>query len=309
MNKLKENRKGEHIRFDEYQKDRETDQWMNSEFLEEAAAIERELENIPDSQQWEPSEEKFQELLTKAREKGLMNETDKSVGDIGDRENRIGKEKVKKIKSDHHAEKKKSNRKTKALLVKRRVIKWAVAAAAICIGVFGTTLTSEANRAYLMQQVNKMFGNDVNTKVNNTDIMESQRTEKTAGEEIQNELKIPVPRLFYLPENMQYQDCQVEKDALLGIMQYSYGEQMIYLLVVSNDDQASRLYQSDEGKEIETIQNQLIQELKCTLWEFEEEGDLQPTYALKWEYKNTYCELFGKLPREEMEKIGNKIMY
>ena len=44
------------------------------EDMEEAVFIEREIQDIPDREEWEPTEEKFQALLAKAKENSLITE-------------------------------------------------------------------------------------------------------------------------------------------------------------------------------------------------------------------------------------------
>ena len=51
----------------------------------------------------------------------------------------------------------------------------------------------------------------------------------------------------------------------------------------------------------------LTAKFKVTLWEIFEEGDEKPTYSLKWIYKNTYFEFFGKMNKEEMSKLAKEI--
>ena len=52
------------------------DENFNGEYspedMEEAVLIEREIRDIPDKEEWEPTEEQFQVLLAKARERGLI---------------------------------------------------------------------------------------------------------------------------------------------------------------------------------------------------------------------------------------------
>ena len=59
-------------------------------------------------------------------------------------------------------------------------MKYAAYAAVTLIGIFGVSMSSEANRTYVMQEVNKLVGNDVSTKVNNSDVVQSNRTEAEA---------------------------------------------------------------------------------------------------------------------------------
>ena len=68
------------------------------------------------------------------------------------------------------------------------------------------------------------------------------------------------------------------------------------------------ILQSDEGKVVVMIRFTLTSDFNITLWDLEQ-GDQQPMYSLKWSYKNVYCELFGKLEKEEILKIAEQIMY
>ena len=53
----------------------------------------------------------------------------------------------------------------------------------------------------------------------------------------------------------------------------------------------------------------MLPDLTCSLWKIYEEGDEQPTYSLKWNYKNVYYELLGKMKEEEISKIAEEIFY
>ena len=192
---------------------------------------------------------------------------------------------------------------------RKRVVRWASVAAAVLIGVFGISMTSEANRAYIMREMNELFGNDVNTKVNNNEVVESDRTEQYACEKIENTLGIKMPRFFYMPDEMRYQDYVIDENAETGILQYVYDEQTVFLMIFPNEKKASFLSQNDNGILVETFQNDFIPELKITLWKIEDGEDKKPMYSLKWEYKNCYYELFGKIEKKEMENIAENIVY
>ena len=112
-----------------------------------------------------------------------------------------------------------------------------------------------------------------------------------------------------MPRGMEYLDYTLDEDAQTAIIRYSYGEQMLYLTIFINNKEMTRLTQEDEGVYLYNIENELFPELSCTLWEIFEEGDEQPTYSLKWNYKNVYYEFLGKMNEEEMSKIAKEIFY
>ena len=305
MGKSEENEKKCETFFTKNLNDEELNQKILEEFLKEAEEIEKEAEEISKSLECEPTEEGFQKLMAEIRRRESIENTNNYVTNVDDREKHTNK--VKELKNAKWY-KNKSNTK-QGNTGRKRVIRWASVAAAVLIGVFGISMTSEANRAYIMREMNELFGNDVNTQVDNNDVIKSDRTERYACEEIENTLDIKMPRFFYLPDELKYQTYSLDEEAGAGILQYSYGEQMIFLTAFLNETKASVLNQNDNGVLIDTFQNDFIPELKITLWKIEEKEDKAPIYALKWEYKNCYYEFFGEIQEKEMENIAKNIVY
>lgn len=305
MGKSEENEKKCETFFTKNLNDEELNQKILEEFLKEAEEIEKEAEEISKSLECEPTEEGFQKLMAEIRRRESIENTNNYVTNVDDREKHTNK--VKELKNAKWY-KNKSNTK-QGNTGRKRVVRWASVAAAVLIGVFGISMTSEANRAYIMREMNELFGNDVNTRVNNNEVLESDRTERYACEEIENTLDIKMPRFFYLPDKLEYQAYSLDEESGAGILQYSYGEQIIFLTVFLNETKASVLNQNDNGVLIDTFQNDFIPELKITLWKIEEKEDKAPIYALKWEYKNSYYEFFGEIKEKEMENIAKNIMY
>lgn len=304
MGKSEENEKKCETFFTENLNDEELNQKILEEFLKEAEEIEKEAEEISKSLECEPTEDGFQKLMAEIRRRESIENTNNYVTNVDDREKHTNK--VKELKNAKWY-KNKSNTK-QGNTGRKRVVRWA-SVAAVLIGVFGISMTSEANRAYIMREMNELFGNDVNTQVDNNDVIKSDRTERYACEEIENILDIKMPRFFYLPDELKYQTYSLDEEAGAGILQYSYGEQMIFLTAFLNETKASVLNQNDNGVLIDTFQNDFIPELKITLWKIEEKEDKAPIYALKWEYKNSYYEFFGEIKEKEMENIAKNIMY
>ncbi len=305
MGKSEENEKKCETFFTENLNDEELNQKILEEFLKEAEEIEKEAEEISKSLECEPTEDGFQKLMAEIRRRESTEDTNNYVTNVDDREKHTSK--LKELKNvKQHVDKSKSKQGNTG---RKRVVRWASVAAAVLIGVFSISMSSEANRAYIMREMNELFGNDVNTQVDNNDVIKSDRTERYACEEIENILDIKMPRFFYLPDELKYQTYSLDEEAGAGILQYSYGEQMIFLTAFLNETKASVLNQNDNGVLIDTFQNDFIPELKITLWKIEEKEDKAPIYALKWEYKNSYYEFFGEIKEKEMENIAKNIMY
>lgn len=305
MGKSEENEKKCETFFTENLNDEELNQKILEEFLKEAEEIEKEAEEISKSLECEPTEEGFQKLMAEIRRRESIENTNNYVTNVDDREKHTNK--VKELKNAKWY-KNKSNTK-QGNTGRKRVVRLASVAAAVLIGVFGISMTSEANRAYIMREMNELFGNDVNTQVDNNDVIKSDRTDRYACEEIENTLNIKMPEFFYMPDDLEYKTYSLDEEAGAGVLQYSYGEQIIFLTAFLNENKASVLNQNDSGILIDTFQNDFIPELKITLWKIQEKEDKTPIYALKWEYKNCYYEFFGEMQENEMENIAKNIVY
>lgn len=303
MEKSEENEKKYETFFTEKMSDEELNRKILEEFLKEAEEIEKEAEEISKSLECEPTEEGFQKLMAEIRRRESTEKTNDYVTNVDDREKDTSK--LSKFKNEKHVNRSNSKQGNTG---RKRVVRWASVAAAVLIGVFGISMTSEANRAYIMREMNELFGNDVNTRMNNDDVLESDRTERYACEEIENTLGIKMPELFYLPSGMEYENYYIDEEAQTAFIRYYYQNNYIYFMTMANLKNASSLSQNDKGSELKKYSNELNSNIEITLWEIYEAGDEEPTYTLSWKHKNIYYELFGKLPEEEMEKIAENIV-
>ena len=265
------------------------------EDMEEAVFIEREIQDIPDREEWEPTEEKFQALLARAKENSLITEKEDAMGMADSQKNQSRREK--KI------------HKTNKITIRKRVMKWSAVAAAVVIGVFGVSMSSEANRAYVMRKVNTMLHGEMKTKINNVDVIESKDGEEIAKEEIESAFGAEIPTLFYIPDGMVYNTHVIDMESQMASIQFLYQDKLVYFMSLFNFKEAAGITQSDSKKDIDKISSDVTPGLTVDLCEIIEEGDREPTYILQWQYKNTYYEIFGKLPKEEMVKIAKKILY
>ncbi len=291
------------------------DKWIQAQLTKEAEEIEESLEEVPDTDEWNPTEEKFQALMQKARDRGLHissnEDTAENTDDFDDRKNE--KPKLKEIKGKEKTEKEEKTTypagKKAAGWRRKKAIQWTAAAAVTAIGIFGVSMSSQANRAYVMQEVNKVFGNDVNTEIDNDEVIESDRTEEYAREEIERKLGVKMPRFFYLPEGMKYRDFIIDEEAHTAFIEYIYEEQLVYFMIVANNEGASVYSQNDSGKKLYDVQSKYTSSLNAEVWEIMDQGDSKQTYALQWNFLNVYYELFGKISEQEIRQIGEKIMY
>ena len=321
MSKIKEKNRKENLRSAEEAKDREFEQWVKQQFMAEAAAIEKEIDEIPDSEELEPTEEKFQKLLQRAKEQGTIHtEPDSAQTKVSEdrtkekngiiTSEKIVREKLNKEKLNREPEETEHIRsRHRSAGMGEKVVKWAAVAAVTVFGIFGVSMTSEANRAYVMETVNKITGNGTETEVDNNDMLRNATTEEEAWETITDEFNIEMPQFFFWPEGFNYKDCSIDINAQTAIVQYTDSKNIFRFMVISNIQNASLLATSDSGKKVKDIKSEVMEGINSILWRVFDEGDERPTYILQWKYKNVYYELSGKLLETEMEDIAKNIMY
>ena len=320
MSKIEEKNGNAELQYAEEVNDREFEQWVKQQFMAEAEAIAKEIDEIPDSEDWEPTEEKFQMLLQKAKEQGtIQSEPDSAQTKVSEdqpkeKSSRTTEETViseklnnEKLNIETNKIQNKATHRHKFANVGEKVIKWAAVAAITVFGIFGVSMTSEANRAYVMEKVDVMLGDDVGTKINNDEMLGRATTEDEARAEIEDTLGIKLPQFYYIPDGMEYENYTVDESAQTAIIQYSYNGDIVHFMTISNEKSKSLLATSDLGTQVEKISSELMEGINTNLWEVLDEGDERPTYILQWEYKNVYYELSGKVMN--MEKIARNIMY
>lgn len=288
------------------------DQWDPVKDAKEAEEIQRNLEAVPDTEEWNPTEEKFQALMQIARERGFHissdEEADDHTDDFDDSKKENAKEETKeKTKKETTITYPASRR--AAGWWRKKAMQWTAVAAVTAIGIFGVSMTSQANRAYVMQEVNKVFGNDVNTEIDNDKVVQSDRTEAYAKEKIEKKLGVKMPTFYYLPEGMEYIGYTIDEASHTAFIQYMYNEELVHLMIVTNDESATGGSQSDIGEKIYNVYSSFDTSLEIELWEIMDNEDVDPTYALEWNYRNVYYELLGKISEDEINHIAEKIMY
>lgn len=292
------------------QEDLEFEAWLTQRVLDEAAEMIDELGEDPEmnNHNLEPTEEGFQQFLKMARAEGLVEEEEKDRKETKEESERISE----MLRVADEADKGRPARDEKVVRYSglgQKLFKGAAVAAILLIGIFGGAMTSQANRTHLMEKVDEMFGNDVNTKVNNTnDVLESSIAEEDVRQEIKKELNLEVPMFYYIPDGMIYDTYEMDKNACAAYIRYSYQGMYVYLQILENDNKTSGIYRNDQGMLLEIVSSENVN-IDVELWKIEEEGDEQPIYLAQWEYKNCFYSFSGKFREEDMRKMVQKMIY
>lgn len=299
------------------QEDKAFEEWVSQRVLDETADMINGLENDPDLDDFEPSEELFQKIVGIAKERGLLAEDDETTEDEADQiveKIELSDDVKEKVPVETIPAKDEIHNNENGKVVgfnhrKRMAVKWVAMLAVTLLGVFGVSMSSQANRAYVMQKADELFGNDVNTKVKSTDdVLISDSKEETDRQEIEKELKVTMPIFYYLPDGMEYIKYNIDDDAQAAYLQYQFKGKYVYMHILANTNDTSGIYRNDKGVFEKKITSDWVN-IDAELWRIEEEGDEEPTYLVQWDYKNSYYCIFGKMSEKEIEDIVKDVIY
>ena len=179
-----------------------------------------------------------------------------------------------------------------------KVVGMAVVAVAC---VFAASMTSEANRKYLVNSVRIWSGDDSKVIIDNNEENErASSDEEKAIADIEEKLNVEVPQFYYRPYGMGFIDYTIDDLTSLAWLEYSYKTNRIVLLIDrQNDDKSSRIKSAcgDEQNLIVTSNDGITVEIKQNY------DDEETSYSAEWEKNGVTYTLSGKLELEEIKKI------
>ena len=187
-----------------------------------------------------------------------------------------------------------------------RVVGMAVVAVAC---VFAASMTSEANRTYLVNSVRIWSGDDTKTVVyNDTSNEDANSDEEKAIADIEEKLQVEVPEFYYRPYGMEFLNYTIRDLTSLARIEYKYKTNRIVLFIdKQNIDKASRI-QSARGseKELTVVSNDGVS-VKIKQVYDNDEG--MESCSAEWNRNGVEYMLFGKIELEEIKKIVEKMIF
>lgn len=243
---------------------------LDEELLREAAEIEEEIKNVPLE------------------------------------ENPVDKERLRSaiLMQVLQEERKKQQKKS----ARRRVAQGAAVFAVTLAGIFGLSMTSQANRIFLVQKVEEFFGGRTEVKIDNeVGTVISSTAEQQARDDIEQTLGVEVPEFFYVPEGMKFSNYEISKDVGIAKIYYVYND-FVLTFYISGDEENAAVNRSIDGKIVEELSLE-IDQADIIMWELTNEINKEKTYCAQWIYKNTYYLFSGTIEQEKMEKILKSMVY
>ena len=286
-------------------------QWLEEEYQKEADTIEEALfagrkyeDNQDIAERLSVSRESFYKRL---KEEGLSGEEaeEKKIPECR-KDTDISDEEQKSEGKIVSAEKRFSGRKRYNHMRLGRI----AGVAGVClICVFAASMSSEANRKYLVNSVRILSGNDSQFISYNDETNEDASTEESdAYADIEEKLGVKLPEFYYRPNGMEFLDYEVRERAGVAKIEYQYRENIIaFYIDKQQEDKISNVNGlSGEEKEICAMD---INGTLIYIKEIEDIGDSYSTYVADWSYKNISYQMLGKIEINEMKKIIEYIKF
>lgn len=192
---------------------------------------------------------------------------------------------------------------------KKRNIRRIVALAAVLILVMAVGMTSFGGPERMLQFVKSSVGGRQVSKVNSSDknkIIEEEDEEK-AYEKIGEEFGIEPVRLWWYPENMEFENMILDTDIQVAEIDYLYNSERTEFIIsasygkvsmgADNEDEITDHYYKQEKKT----------QIEVTEYKTPETGTNR--YKAEFKYKNLYYCLTGTMTKEEMENILKNLYF
>ncbi len=105
---------------------------------------------------------------------------------------------------------------------RRRVAQGAAVFAVIMTGIFGLSMTSQANRIFLVEKVEEFFSGRTEVAVENETIEPANLDERKARDDIEQTLEVDVPEFFYVPGGMKFSNYEIFNEVNVAKIYYEY---------------------------------------------------------------------------------------
>lgn len=185
----------------------------------------------------------------------------------------------------------------------------AVGMAAVALAcIFAASMTSEANWKYLVNSMRIWSGDDTKTVNYNDDSNENANLdEDKAIVDIEEKLGIEMPRFYYRPQGMQFENYEVEELLEVARIEYKYNDSVIILYIDKQNESSESKMNSRHGDESGTV---VVNEegTQVSISEIED-IDEKACYSAEWTKDSVmYC-LSGRMDIKDLKKIIKEMKF
>lgn len=204
---------------------------------------------------------------------------------------------------DIHREIRRRRRKTSLFGKTRR--RMLIAVAAVMVLLLGMGIVDSTKKLYIPVIMQKERGDEVNTKVENSESTAIDIDEDEVCQEIQDKLGVLPVKFKYRPEGMELTYYDVDDSLGEATMEYTLEDSILHVCIYKRMDNSSINLQAD-GAIIEEI---FVESCGLMLSIQKMEGSPQESYyATSFEYLNTYYLIIANIDETEFQKLLENIL-
>lgn len=204
---------------------------------------------------------------------------------------------------DIHREIRRRRRKTSLFGKTRR--RMLIAVAAVMVLLLGMGIVGSTKKLYIPVIMQKERGDEVNTKVENSESGYSEYDEEAVCQEIEEKLGVLPVRFKYRPEGMVLTDYILDESSGEAILEYTVKNRILHVFIYEKNNDSSINSQKDG----ETLDEVLVESCGLTVPVQQVEGSpTESYYVTTFEYLNTYYSISSNIVEEEFQKIIENIL-
>lgn len=198
----------------------------------------------------------------------------------------------------------KINARKKRLLGRKRV-RMLVAVAAVMAALLGMGLVGSGKKVYEPKVTQNARGDEVTTKVENSESGYEQYDEEEVCQEIQEKLGVLPIRFKYRPKGMGLVSYEIRDAIGEAVLEYSINDDYIHIYIFEKNENSTISAQYDGV----VLGTETIESVGKEAPLYEIEGSSEGTYyEITFDYLNTSYLVSSTMEKEEFEKIIENIL-
>lgn len=208
-----------------------------------------------------------------------------------------------KLEEIHREIRRRKRNKTRLFGRNRR--RMLIAVAAVIVLLLGMGIVGSTKKLYVPVIMQKERGDEVNTKVENSESKAIDIDEESVCQEIQEKLGVLPVKFKYRPEGMELTDYIVDESTGESILEYSIDDKILHISIFEKNKNSSINMQVD-GSVLKEIS---IESCGITVPVQKVEGSPEENYYVaSFEYLNTYYSISSDMEEDEFQKLLENIL-
>lgn len=183
--------------------------------------------------------------------------------------------------------------------------------AAVLVIVMSAGFVGVGNKAYWKEVMDKDYGEDrlKVIKVEDMDDIQSEGDKETVFNTLNKELGISVVRLRYIPQDMDFSRLEVAENMQTARVFYKYNGEVIRYSIYLNSNDSEKTENIEDEKIDEYIVVDIKEKLKIKVKEYQVPKYNEYRRVADFEYKGIYYQLKGIMEKEEFDKILENLKF